>query len=625
MTGIDKALQDRVNTYGTNPAALQKRYQQSQKLIDLLALQQVKSDMQNAKNNIMNSMQNNPNTIAAQRQNEVLGMAKQNVSDKIQQTAGALGNKQRQQQSQMKKLMQLANKLGPRGISSLLNRQQARPQQASSQQARPQPNPMMAGIARAPAPNMQGIKKAAQGGIIGFAGEDTSYVPDLSMLPEAERAAVLQLLQGPESKEMKDMIVQNFIKNTSQAGLPYPPEPNLQMPDLSSIQNLMSRNQAKDYIQNIISGSGSNEQKQAAINSFLQKNAANMPTDQMNISGTVSDIVNSKDENTMAGVTGSAVQDSIQSDPLGKKAVTEGFGLADKLAGLSDSEKLEMKKLYSGLGDLMKTQLDPARLRRDRLRSALIGAAGYGDAGLMGAGIMRGVQGAEAQQDKAAQSLLGAKIDTFGTFSDKIQDDKRKSLDFAKGTGEAKLGQQTQAFLIGSGLTKYQIDALSSDATNFYKNKEIDANSALGKARLIAEKAITEANNEVKVEVAEIHAEVSKSNNKLVQETNQLLQKENSKDKRFQVGMNSINILTSEMNKRLEDVENLYKQLIETAQIKMSSVKGETPKKVALREKYEEDLLDLQTNLAKQQGRIKETFKTQIKVIRDQIKGIQVQ
>ena len=114
MTGIDKALQDRVNTYGTNPAALQKRYQQSQKLIDLLALQQVKSDMQNAKNNIMNSMQNNPNTIAAQRQNEVLGMAKQNVSDKIQQTAGALGNKQRQQQAQMKRLMQLANKLGPR-------------------------------------------------------------------------------------------------------------------------------------------------------------------------------------------------------------------------------------------------------------------------------------------------------------------------------------------------------------------------------------------------------------------------------------------------------------------------------------------------------------------------------
>jgi len=474
MTGIDKALQDRVNTYGTNPAALQKRYQQSQKLIDLLALQQVKSDMQNAKNNLMNSMQNNPNTIAAQRQNEVLGMAKQNVSDKIQQTAGALGNKQRQQQAQMKRLMQLANKLGPRGISSLLNKQQARPQQPS-----PQPNPMMAGIARAPAPNMQGIKKAAQGGIIGFAGEDTSYVPDLSMLPEAERAAVLQLLQGPESKEMKDMIVQNFIKNTSQAGLPYPPEKNITMPDLSSIQNLMGRNQAKNYIQSIISGSGSNEQKQAAIASFMQKNAANSPVGP-NISGTVTDIINSAGEDSIAGNVSKFIEDKVKSDPLGDDAITKGVALGDKLAGLSDSQKLEMKKLYSGIGDLMKTQLDPARLRRDKLRSALIGAAGKGDAGIMGAGIMRGVQGAEAQQDKAAQSLLGTKLDAFRLLSGDIQDDKRKSLDFAKAKGEAELGQQTQAFLEGSGLTKYQIESLSTDASNFYKNKEIDANSALG-------------------------------------------------------------------------------------------------------------------------------------------------
>ena len=619
MTGIDKALQDRVNTYGTNPAALQKRYQQSQKLIDLLALQQVKSDMQNAKNNLMNSMQNNPNTIAAQRQNEVLGMAKQNVSDKIQQTAGALGNKQRQQQAQMKRLMQLANKLGPRGISSLLNKQQARPQQPS-----PQPNPMMAGIARAPAPNMQGIKKAAQGGIIGFAGEDTSYVPDLSMLPEAERAAVLQLLQGPESKKMKDMIVQNFIKNTSQAGLPYPPEENITMPDLSSIQNLMSRNQAKNYIQSIISGSGSNEQKQAAIASFMQKNAANSPVGP-NISGTVTDIINSAGEDSIAGNVSKFIEDKVKSDPLGDDAITKGVALGDKLAGLSDSQKLEMKKLYSGIGDLMKTQLDPARLRRDKLRSALIGAAGKGDAGIMGAGIMRGVQGAEAQQDKAAQSLLGTKLDAFRLLSGDIQDDKRKSLDFAKAKGEAELGQQTQAFLEGSGLTKYQIESLSTDASNFYKNKEIDANSALGRARIIAEKAITEANNETKVQIAELHAEVSKANNKLVQETNRLLQKENSKDKRFQIGMNSINVLTTEMNSRLEDVEDFYKQLIEMAQTKFASVTGNTTAKNKLRDKYEEELLTLQGELADQQKRIRETFETQISVIRNQIKGIQVQ
>ena len=621
---IDKALQDRVNTYGTNPAALQKRYQQSQKLIDLLALQQVKSDMQNAKNNLMNSMQNNPNTIAAQRQNEVLGMAKQNVSDKIQQTAGALGNKQRQQQSQMKRLMQLANKLGPRGISSLLNKQQARPQQARPQQLSPQPNPMMAGIARAPAPNMQGIKKAAQGGIIGFAGEDTSYVPDLSMLPKAEREAVLQLLQGPESRQMKDMIVQNFIKNTSQAGLPYPPEENITMPDLSSIQNLMGRNQAKNYIQSIISGSGSNEQKQAAINSFMQKNAANMPTDQMNISGTVENIINSTDENTMAGAVGTKLKENIGGDPLGKDAITKNYGLADKLAGLSDSQKLEMKKLYSGLGDLMKTQLDPARLRRDRLRSALIGAAGKGDIGIMGAGIMKGVQEAESQQDKAAQSLLGAKIDTFRNLSSDIQGSKEKSLGTAVDIGTQKIGQQTQSILAAAGMTEKMFAALSSDAQNFYKDKEIKATSALGQARIIAEKAVNEANNEVKTQIAELQATVSRENNKLVQDTNQLLQKENDKTRRLQIGLDAITRMTSERADRMTALENMYKNLIENAQLKAASVTGTGKDALKQKRKYELELLKLQEELDTQKENLSKSYDIQIQAIEAKIKGITV-
>jgi hypothetical protein len=618
MTGIDKALRDRVNTYGTNPAALQQRYQQSQKLIDLLALQQVKSDMQNAKNNIMASMQNNPNTIAAQRQNEVLGMARQNVADKVQATAGALNNKQRQQQAQMKKLMQLANRLGPAGISSLLNR---RPQQPRPQQPSPQPNPMMAGISRAPAPNMQGIKKAAQGGIIGF--QNTGYVPDLSMIPEENRGALLQLLEG-KSKEMQDTIIQNYIKNIS-PGLPYPPEPELPMPDLSStFPNLMSRNQAKNYIQSIISGTGSNEQKQAAINSFLQKNAANPPVGP-NISGVTTDIIESTDTGTMAGAVGSAVKKSIGSDPLGEDAIRKGFQLSDELAGLSNEQKLEMKNLYTGLGDLMKAQLDPARLRRDKLRSQLIGAAGKGDSGIMGAGIMRGTQTAESQQDKAAQSLLGAKIDTFRNLSSDIQDDKRKSLDFSRTVGESKLGQQTQAILVGAGLTEYQLNSLSTDATNFYKNKEIDANSALGQARILAEKAITEANNDVKVQIAEIHAAVSEANNKLVQETNQLIKEQDTDTRRLQIGIDAITRMTAERSDRITALENMYKPLIEMAQTKFTSVRGDSPKKVTLRENYETELLELQTDLQKQKDNLTKSFDLQIKAIEAKIQGIQVQ
>ena len=613
MTGIDKALRDRVNTYGTNPAALQQRYQQSQKLIDLLALQQVKSDMQNAKNNIMASMQNNPNTIAAQRQNEVLGMARQNVADKVQATAGALNNKQRQQQAQMKKLMQLANRLGPAGISSLLNR---RPQQPS-----PQPNPMMAGISRAPAPNMQGIKKAAQGGIIGF--QNTGYVPDLSMIPEENRGALLQLLEG-KSKEMQDTIIQNYIKNIS-PGLPYPPEPELPMPDLSStFPNLMSRNQAKNYIQSIISGTGSNEQKQAAINSFLQKNAANPPVGP-NISGTVSDIIESTDTGTMAGAVGSAVKKSIASDPLGEDAIRKGFELSDELAGLSNEQKLEMKNLYAGLGDLMKAQLDPARLRRDKLRSQLIGAAGKGDSGIMGAGIMRGTQAAESQQDKAAQSLLGAKIDAFTTLSDKIQDDKRKSLDFSRTVGETKLGQQTQAFLVGAGLTQDQINALSTDATNFYKNKEIDANSALGRARIIAEKAIAEANNDVKVQIAELQAEVSRENNKLVQETNKAMKQMNDQTTRMGIYTQGMAQLNGDKIRNLAEIDAVYQGRIDFATKLRDAITGNSQRDIDARDKYNDQIEGYEADKQLQKIAIEEQYALALAELEAKLQGITVQ
>ena len=134
--------------------------------------------------------------------------------------------------------MALANKVGPNGIGALANRQQSpqmnrqSPQMnRQSPQIRPPVNPAMTGISRAPAPNMQGMtRRAAQGGIIGFAGENTSYVPDLSGIPEENREEILQLLQGTgisgTSKEFIDQIVQNYIKNTSQAKLASPPIDN---------------------------------------------------------------------------------------------------------------------------------------------------------------------------------------------------------------------------------------------------------------------------------------------------------------------------------------------------------------------------------------------------------------
>ena len=352
MTGIDKALQDRVNTYGTNPAALQKRYQQSQKLIDLLALQQVKSDMQNARNSIMASMQNNPNTIAAQRENEVLGMAKEDVGNKVKQTAGVLNTKQRQQQAQMKKLMGLANKLGPAGINALMNKQSPQMNKQS-----PPVNPAMTGIARAPAQNMQGITRAAKGGIIGF--QDTGSVPDLSMIPEEDRAAILQLLQGPESKEYKDKVVENYMANMQKenAVLPYPPEEFNNKPPTF--------------------------------------NAADA-------SSSIAHLVDTANDSTTAGSLVGTIQGDMKKDPLSKEFLEAQYNMRKDLIGHTPEQLEEFSKQYAGLKDLHAAQQDPGRLSKDRWRQMLLGAATTDNPGV---GIMTGRGQALAQLDKAAQAM----------------------------------------------------------------------------------------------------------------------------------------------------------------------------------------------------------------------------
>jgi hypothetical protein len=229
----------------------------------------------------------------------------------------------------------------------------------------------------------------------------------------------------------------------------------------------------------------------------------------------------------------------------------------------------------------------------------------------MGAGIMRGTQAAESQQDKAAQSLLGAKIDAFTTLSDKIQDDKRKSLDFSRTVGETKLGQQTQAFLVGAGLTQDQINALSTDATNFYKNKEIDANSALGRARIIAEKAIAEANNDVKVQIAELQAEVSRENNKLVQETNKAMKQMNDQTTRMGIYTQGMAQLNGDKIRNLAEIDAVYQ--------------GNSQRDIDARDKYNDQIEGYEADKQLQKIAIEEQYALALAELEAKLQGITVQ
>ena len=152
--GIDQEVQNKVDAYRGNPNALAQQYQQNQQLIDLLALQKLKSEKESAAREMQLKMggQNMP-TIAESRENEVLDLTKQELA---QNTTGAMQQQQTQQQQAAKKLIEQTAQM---------------PMQSQS--------PMVQGVAGLPAPNMT-AKAMATGGIVAFSGEDQSYVDPLA-------------------------------------------------------------------------------------------------------------------------------------------------------------------------------------------------------------------------------------------------------------------------------------------------------------------------------------------------------------------------------------------------------------------------------------------------------------
>jgi predicted GIY-YIG superfamily endonuclease len=140
--GIDQDVQAKMDAFRGNPQALAQKYSQSQQLIDLLALQKLKSEKEAAAREMQMKMggQQMP-TIADAREKEVLDLTKQELA---QQTTGAMRTQQSQQQQAAKDLVERTAQM---------------PKQSMS--------PMVQGVAGLQAPNMS-TKAMAAGGIVAF-------------------------------------------------------------------------------------------------------------------------------------------------------------------------------------------------------------------------------------------------------------------------------------------------------------------------------------------------------------------------------------------------------------------------------------------------------------------------
>lgn len=203
---IDRQIQDRVDQFRGNPNLLQRRYQQDKNLIDLLALQKLKSEKEDAVKQIQMSMQTNPLTVKQQREQQVMGLTTNQVAQGV---GNALKNKQAQQQRNLQRVAQT-------------------------------------GIAGRPARNMQGL---AEGGIVGFApggnvgfGDDYQAEVDRIQnldIPREEKLALLQKLDQQSAK--KNLSAQQFEKTNIIA-------PDLMAtPDLSQLPAASAPIESKNY------------------------------------------------------------------------------------------------------------------------------------------------------------------------------------------------------------------------------------------------------------------------------------------------------------------------------------------------------------------------------------------
>ena len=95
--GIDSQVAQRVDAYQGNPQGLMQQYSKTQQLVDLLALQQLKTQKEAAAKQKMLQMaqaQGQPGTIAEQREKEVLDLTRGELSEKATGVAGILAKAQ---------------------------------------------------------------------------------------------------------------------------------------------------------------------------------------------------------------------------------------------------------------------------------------------------------------------------------------------------------------------------------------------------------------------------------------------------------------------------------------------------------------------------------------------------
>jgi hypothetical protein len=385
--GIEGEVQSRMDAYRGNPQMLQQKYAQNQELIDLLALQKLKSEKEAAARDMQLKMaqqqaaKGQPPTTKDKLEQEVMGMTKQEIA---QQMGGIAQQRQQEQQKKMQQLMQ-------------------------------------SGVATLPAP---GLARMAGGGIVAFAGEDGSYVEgEKKPLDEeakqelaraqmrGDREAIMDVLRklGAAGYDVATLLPRG-VAGAIDTALVRPARAltGVEIPYLGSVIDTESATPAMDELRRKeaaakvpVDNRALLNQADAELRSQPAPPVAAAPTPASPVPGTVARPVRPAAA-PAAAPAATGIAGII--DPLAKQQ-TEEERVA-KLRGLTPEQRKVYDEGIAELRNIYKEETDPAARRSRELSAFLRGAANRSSFGSVMAG---GSAGRESERRRGvAQRLKGA-------------------------------------------------------------------------------------------------------------------------------------------------------------------------------------------------------------------------
>lgn len=440
---IDYEVQNIANSFRGNPQGLMQRYQQSQQLIDLLALQKIKKEKEEAARQLMLSQQNVPGTVLEQREKEVLDMTKQELQGQV---GGTLNNMAQQQSSEGR-----------------------------------QPN-LYGGVASM-APTMGGF---AEGGIVGFdKGGNVNGEDDLNWFERAvsgigkfsrDNARAGEELRASELERgiANDLMYKQMFENL---GRVYRGEPKLTEGEKAA----MALRGPKKMTPNV------------KLDSLPEPRGIEaLTTKPSEPQGGIAQLAQSE---------GSRLFDELAKESAERNRDPEAKRQAEQAAFkemMSDPERETARKEAMDRRRAQREEMfDPETMRRDRLIAALLGAGGatsFGSA-MKGAGLAS--QAARRQQQMAESEWRDADLNT----EDALLKEIREINQGAYGAGvEAERTSEAAVQELMKSLNANEANAIQSQMERTHRSTlEFQKNMALLGAN---EAQIAELNQKIEEQVA---------------------------------------------------------------------------------------------------------------------------